>query len=131
MEYLTKQAILDSVDIGYEDVEVPEWGGIVRIRGLSGDERDRYEQSLVKFSGSNMQPTFSGARARLVAWSIVDGDGNRIFSDREIKLLGAKSAHALERVYEAARKLSGLTEEDIEEMVGNSASVQSDGSTSN
>lgn len=130
MTYLTKDAILSAIDIGYDEVDVPEWGGTVRIRGLSGDERDRYEQSIVTFKGSQPQPKFAGARARLVAWSIVDEKGDRLFNDREVDALGRKSAQALERVYNAARRLSGLTEEDIEELVGNSDSVPSGSSTS-
>lgn len=34
-QYLTAQAILAADDIPTEDVEVPEWGGAVRMRGLT------------------------------------------------------------------------------------------------
>lgn len=127
---LGREDILGIVDTQYEFVDVPEWGGKVRMRGLSGNERDRYEQSIVELRGGNVLPKFANARARLAAWSIVNENGDRIFTDADIAVLGRKSAAALERVYEAARKLSGLSERDIEELVGNSDGVQSDGSTS-
>lgn len=130
MTVLTKEAILAADDARYEIIDVPEWGGKVRIRGLSGDERDRYEQSMVAMVGSNITAKLAGATSRLVAWSLVDDDGKRLFTDTEVKALGAKSAQALQRVFDAARHLSGLTKEDVESMVGNSESVPSDGSTS-
>ena len=33
MPYLTRDDILQAVDLKYEDVQVPEWGGVVRVRG--------------------------------------------------------------------------------------------------
>jgi hypothetical protein len=43
--YLTRDAILQAPDLQGEDVAVPEWGGTVRVRGLSGAQRDAYEAS--------------------------------------------------------------------------------------
>ena len=37
---LSKDQILGAVDFSFVEVEVPEWGGTVRIRGLSAAERD-------------------------------------------------------------------------------------------
>jgi hypothetical protein len=58
-------------------------------------------------------------RARLAAASIVDENGARMFSDEEIEALGGKSAMALDRVFKAAQRLSGLAPEDVEELAGN------------
>ena len=40
MAYLDKAAILTADDLGRREVAVPEWGGTVLIRGLTGAERD-------------------------------------------------------------------------------------------
>jgi len=40
---LTKDAILAAEDAVFEDVHVSEWGGTVRVKALSGLERDRFE----------------------------------------------------------------------------------------
>jgi len=130
MDYLTADQILNAVDITYEDVPVPEWGGTVRIRGLTGTERDRYEQSLLGTKGTVSVPKLAGARARLCAWTIVNAAGELEFTDAQVLKLGKKSAAALERVFDASRKLSGLSEEDVEELAGNSEGEPSDGSTS-
>ncbi len=60
-----------------------------------------------------------GEFARLVAASIVDEDDKRVFSQSDVKALGEKSAAALDRVMAVAMRLSGLTEEDAEELEGN------------
>ncbi|MFE3382837.1 hypothetical protein [Streptomyces anulatus] len=45
--YLSAEQILDADDLAIEDVPVPEWGGTVRVKGMSGTERDRFEAGFV------------------------------------------------------------------------------------
>ncbi|MCI0384591.1 hypothetical protein [Streptomyces sp. CNQ085] len=121
-QYLSAEQILGAPDLKTEDVPVPEWGGTVRVQELSGADRDKFESSFVTTSGGQAVAVDSGGlvgfRARLAAASIVDENGKRMFrSDAEVKRLGAKSAAALQRVCEAAMRLSGLTEQDVEELV--------------
>ena len=58
-------------------------------------------------------------RARMVAYCVVDEEGERMFTDADIVQLGRKSAAALERVAKAAQKLSGMGNEATEEAAGN------------
>lgn len=119
MEYLTKEAILQVEDLSAEDVEVPEWGGTVRVRGLTGTERDSFEAAIVGRDPRKAAFDMQNIRARLVAYSVVDGDGQRLFSEADIRALGEKSAVALQRVFEVAQRLSGLTAADVEELTKN------------
>ena len=48
MTLLSKTAILCANDLQTEDVEVPEWGGAVRVRSFTGRERDAFEASMVR-----------------------------------------------------------------------------------
>lgn len=114
--YLTKEAILGANDIEIREVEVPEWGGIVGVRGMTGHERQKYEESL---RGKKGQINTRYALEKLVTLCVVDKDGNRLFSDDDIAALSKKSARALMRVAAVATELSGLTKEDMEEMVEN------------
>ena len=128
MTYLSRDAILQREDIVTEDVEVPEWGGSVRVRGMSGVERDAFEASLIvqpeeqangKRKRRRQQATktsMANVRAKLCAWCIIDENGAKLFSDADVVALGAKSAAALDRVYEVASALSGITDEDVEEI---------------
>ena len=129
MKLLTRDAILQAEDLPTEDVEVEEWGGAVRVRALTGAERDAFEQSIVEQRGKSTRVNMRNIRAKLVALTVVDGDGKRLFSDKDAELLGKKSAVALNRVFEIAQKLSGLSPEDMEELSGNSEEGQSDGFT--
>ena len=118
-KFLTRDAILKAHDLPTEDVEVPEWGGVVRVRGLTGAERDAFEQSIVEQRGKNTRMNLRNIRAKLVALTVVDEEGNRVFSDEDAEALGKKSAAALDRVFAAAQRLSGLRPEDVEELAGN------------
>lgn len=129
MALLTRDAILQAQDLPTEDVEVPEWGGTVRVRALTGAERDAFEQSIVEQKGKSTKMNLQNLRAKLVALTVVDEEGNRIFNDADAKLLGQKSALALNRVFEVAQKLSGLTPADVEELTKNSEGDQSEDST--
>lgn len=74
----------------------------------------------------NVVDNMKNLRAKLVALTIVDEEGNRIFSQQDVNLLGKKSALALNRVFEVAQRLNGLKPEDVEELTKNSESDQSD-----
>lgn len=119
MAYLTREQILECVDLQYEDVAVPEWGGTVRVRGLTGAERDAFESSFVQQQGTKTTFDMQNMRAKLVAMAVVDENGERLFSDRDVAALGRKSGAALQRVFEVAQRLSGLTDEDIDELEKN------------
>ncbi|MFM9629517.1 hypothetical protein ACKI10_18055 [Streptomyces galilaeus] len=123
MGYLSADDILNADDLGREDVEVPEWGGTVLVRGMSGTERDRFEASMLNdnMTGpASKEKALDMYRARLAAACLVDADGKKLFrSPAETKRLGEKSAQALTRVVEVASRLSGLTEDDVKELTGN------------
>lgn len=112
---LTRDQILEANDLQKESVEVPEWGGSVLVATMSGRARDAWEQSLVAGKGVNME----NIRARLVAFTVVDDQGNRMFSDGDVDALGRKSGAALDRVVDVARRLNKLTERDLEDIKGN------------
>lgn len=109
MTILNKQAILAAQDLKSEDVAVTEWGGEVRVRTLTGTERDAFESSLVQDGGKR---DLSNLRARLLSLAIVDENGARLFSEADIPLLGGKSAAALDRLFEVAQRLNGIGEKE-------------------
>lgn len=127
-QLLNRAAILAAPDLKYEEVPVPEWGGTVRVRGMTGSERDAWELRCAR-SRETPSPD-DHIRASLVAYTIVDENGNRLFSDEDIAALGAKSAAAVTRVYDVASRLSRVTKGDIEELKGNSDAGPSAASTS-
>jgi len=130
MTLLSKTAILAAQDLQTEDVEVPEWGGAVRVRSFTGRERDAFESSMVRGDGRDRKVDLTNMRARLVGLTVIDESGQRLFTDEEVDLLGAKSGAALDRVFAIAQKLNGLSGADVEELSKNSSGVPSAVSTS-
>lgn len=130
MTLLSKEAILAAQDLRFEVVPVPEWGGEVRVRTMTGADRDAYEQSLMASRGPDAKANIKNVRARLVAYSIVDEAGNRLFNEEDIDALGAKSVRALDRVFSAASRLSAIGAKDVAELGKPSAPTPAGASTS-
>jgi len=128
VELLSKDAILAADDLEFEIVPVPEWGGQVRVKAMTGTERDSFEASMLRGTGKNQKISIEDMRAKLCARTIVDNDGKRLFNDGEVAKLGAKSAAALDRVYGVASKLSKISSDDIEELAKNSGKGPSEDS---
>lgn len=112
---LTRDQILAAQDRKFEDVDVPEWGGKVRVGTMTGAQRDAFEASLVV----NGKADVSNARAKLVAVCLVNEKGAPLFSAADIDALGQKSSAALTRVADVARRLNRIGEDELEAAKGN------------
>ena len=127
---LSRTAILEADDIRTELVEVPEWGGSVMVKAMSGVERDKFEASVVKQQGSRQIIDMSNVRAKICSLTICDEQGQLIFSPNDVKALGQKSSAALSRVFAVAQDLSGISAEDMDDYTKTLESSPSDGSAS-
>lgn len=134
--FLGRDAILAAKTLKTEQVHVPEWtdpatgADTVMVRELSGRERDEYEASMAVQRGGKMIPDIRNLRAKLVARSVIGEDGGPVFAPEDVDILGELSAAALDRVFEVASRLSGLSEADLEAASGNSGTGQAAGSSS-
>jgi hypothetical protein len=115
--FLSRDAIFAVNDYKVEVVEVPEWGGQVKVKGLTGRERDEFEAGMFVRRGREMVRDTANLRARLVVLCALDEAGNPLFQRDDIKALGEKSGAALDRLYEAAAKLSGIMDSDLEDKI--------------
>ena len=127
---LTRDAILGASDIKTKEVAVPEWGGTVRVRGLTAAQRDVVEAQAVSARGKDVSINMAGLRASMAAMAIVDENDKPLFTKADVKALGEKSGTALDRVFEVVTSLSGMSDNDVDELVGNSDADQSDDSRS-
>jgi hypothetical protein len=134
--YLGRDAILRAAALKTEEVRVPEWADpesgsdTVLVRELRGRERDEWEASLAVQRGRQMVPDVANMRAKLVARTVVGEDLEPLFSQQDVAALGELSAAALDRVFDAASRLSGLNPDDLEEMAKNSGTAPGGGSAS-
>lgn len=128
MAILTRDAILAAEDREYVVVDVPEWGGSVRLRSITVRERDRYEASLLEQKGKDRKVNLDNARAKLIILCAVDEEGRRLFTDADLAALARKSAKPMDRLYDACRKLCGISDDDEAELVEDFGAAQSDAS---
>ena len=129
MGILNRKAILDSEDLKTEEIFIPEWNGSVFVRTLTGQERDEFEESMFR-GKERKEANFRNLRARLVALTVVDEAGKRLFNLDDMEILGRKSSRALDRIFDVAQRLAGFTGEDIKELEKNSESGPSGDSIS-
>ena len=118
---LSKSAILGASDLKHEDVNVPAWGGTVRVRAMNGLERDAFRDAI--YRDGKAAPVSEFAAALLVT-CIVDESGSRLFSADDMAALQAKSAKSLDAPADVAMRLNGLGGKAVEESVKNSEADQ-------
>ena len=115
--------ILEANDLPTEKVFVPEWTDQpLYIRSMSGKERDDFEQTLLSMNdaGDRVQ-SIKNFRGQILARTLCeDKEGRiRIFTDADADALGEKSSAALDKCLEAAKRLSGISEKDQENILKN------------
>ena len=115
---LNRTEILEANDIKIQEVAVPEWGedAAVYVKGMTGAERDKFEGSLITLRGKDKQMNMANIRAKLASMTICDEKGKRLFNENDVQSLSQKSASALQRVFAVAQRLSGISDEDVEEL---------------
>jgi hypothetical protein len=117
---LTKDSILAADDSRVEALDVPEWGGRVHLRVMSGTDRDRMERNFLaqKEGGAGEAP--GNIRAMIACLTLCDAEGALLFdSNGDIEALGRKSAAALDRVFSASMRLNRFGEDDVEGLAKN------------
>lgn len=117
---LSREDIFRASDIVTEWVSVPEWGGGLYVRGMTAGERDALEASLLTEKGKRNMDRLAQFRSRVLLLCCVDDAGRRIFQPTDIQAISKKSMVAVERVLNVAQRLSGMTEEDVDQLTGNS-----------
>ncbi len=97
------EEILNRDDFTFEELEVPEWGGTIRIRSLSGNERTKITNMVQKRKDGD------GMFEQVVIFAAVDENGKRIFRDDHLAALKEKSATVSQRIGQKVLELSGFT----------------------
>jgi hypothetical protein len=121
---LSKAAILAANDTKLSAaISVPEWGGNVYCKTLSGTERDAFEDAYAQ----NKMKQF---RCRFLVLTLCDDKGERLFGDGDVDELGKKSSVVINRLFDKSWAHNAFTPEAVEGLGEGSPDGQSDGSTS-
>lgn len=101
------EEILSKDDFTYEEFEVPEWGGTLRLRSLSGAQR------TIVISLTNKRRDGDGLFERLIIMSAVDDVGKSIFRDDHLDALKARNAAVTQAIGKKILEISGLAPDTI------------------
>lgn len=104
-----------------KDIEI--LGNAVRIQRPTPLEYSQYQMTLIDKEGKWLATNLSDAILLLVARMWIDADGNRLFSDRETKELGAIDLPFYQTLSEECQQFARVSE--APEMLGESVETTS------
>jgi len=108
---ITKDQIFQTEDLTSIKVNVPEWGGEIILKVMTGADRDKYMRFISKQDGipENMME-------RLVVLTAYDEEGKKLFEDSDIPALSKKSSLVISRLFSESAKLNKISNESVDEL---------------
>lgn len=109
-------------------VETPEWAPAlpdVKLRTPTSGARDAWELEINRAQKAKRD---CPVRASLVQRCAVDAENKLLFARGEINRLATRSSEVVERLFDAAQKLCGVSDKVVEELEKNSGPTTGDGS---
>jgi len=127
---LSREQILNKVDIEIKEIPVPEWGGSIFIRQLSRGEQDTYlkrqygDTRLKQDSKARNQEISAvniyGHDAYLCVCGICNEDGTPVFKQTDVEDLKKKNGMVIGRIAVEIVKFSGMASDiPVEDEVKN------------
>ena len=99
---------------------MPEWGGTVFVRALSGSELDEFEGENFEVTNGQVVMNKRNVRARLLSRAICNDKGETLFTKKDVDALGKKSGRAINRVVAVAERLNGIDKQALGRATKNS-----------
>jgi len=116
---LNKEAIFAAEDSDTITLDVPEWGGSIRLRPMTGQQRAEWEYWATKRADKNGDSDFRGIRERLIISCVVDDDGKPLFDAGDLDELAQKNAMVLDRISDKCQEISGMKTDSVEDAAKN------------
>ena len=114
MSFLTKEQILGADDRSFKTIEA--WGGEIRIKSLSLEDSFSFDEIRKNAEGSVDDKMI----VAMVACSIVDENGNKMFNADDIEKLRQKSTKTMLKIFSECMDLNTVKSGEIEEKAKNS-----------
>jgi len=115
---LSKDAILAAKDTDVHEVEVPEWGGTILLRSMTGEQRNNYEFWAHQQSKAD-SPDYRGIRERLIICCAVDSEGQPLFGETDLAALASKNSEVIDRLHERCQQICGMDADAVEDAAKN------------
>ena len=130
-----RERILASTGLAPVAVPCPEWGEdvVVHIHPLSGDDRDGLEEESTELAAESGYTPGAGRKrlhARAVVRAARDAEGKRLFQLGDVEALASKDARVLDRLYRVVDRLSAVSEEEVQALLGKPVAPPGDVSSS-
>lgn len=113
---LTAGDILAADDIKIEAVPVPAWGGVVHVKTWTAAERGAFDAMII---AQGEDHDADAVRLKIIELSLCDADGRPLFDADGVRGLAAKSAAALNLVFQAADRVNAITSVARDDLAGN------------
>lgn len=130
---LTRDQFLVAPAPKFVDVPCPEFsdvpGATIRIKLMSGLERDAFETSLADRQA--IGKLRENMRAMVVIYSVVDEAGAFMFTEADLDKVGSLPWTLLDRIQEASQALNKTAAKSVEELEKNSEPSRTADSPSN
>jgi hypothetical protein len=126
MSSLSREAFLRPAKVNVVEVPVPELGGSVYVKGMTAKDRSRFETQFQLSSGKSNTRKLKEIRERLVVACLCDEEGVLLLQDSDVDAVGAQPAAVVERIVDAAQKVCGMSNNDVEGLAKNSEETLAD-----
>ena len=115
---LTKEQIQKSgaLELKYEDIEVPELKGKVRLRELTAYEYATYQEEVLDISGTKVKQKIRELAISLLQYALVGEDNKPLFTKEDLKKW---PNGIIQTLHAKAQAISGESEEGKEELEKN------------
>ena len=117
MGLLDRKKLLEKEKLEVVRVDLGD-GDFVYVRQMNGEERDRFEQSLIRETKDNTgnigyERSLENFRGKLAVFTICDEKGELLLKPEDVTQLSqSMSARRLEKIVNVAQPLSQISEED-------------------
>lgn len=128
MALLNRNQILEAKDIKTKDIEVPEWGGTIRIKQLSAKEYNDITMSMVnirkmaakQISRKNPddvedainETAVKNQKILLIVKSVVDENMKPLFTEADMELLYQKNTNVVDKIIAEIEEFNSVSTED-------------------
>ena len=126
MSSLSREAFLRPAKVNVVEVPVPELGGSVYVKGMTAKDRSRFETQFQLSSGKSNTRKLKEIRERRVVACLCDEEGVLLLQDSDVDAVGSQPAAVIERIVEAAQKVCGMSNDDVEDLAKNSDETPTD-----
>lgn len=115
---LTRDAIFSATDRKHKTVNVPEWGGDVRIDVMSGADRDEFDAWLMD---NRKGDTFNTKKMKvfLLCMTVAGEDGKKLFTLADLDALNEKNGEVINKLFEVAQDINGMSQKSVERLEKN------------